>query len=563
MLILWITFQAPAWACPLWDQPTASENIRKLSADVALHDDLYFNQNAPVISDSEYDALLARLEYWKSCFPSPEKTPQNNQPVIHHAFMGSLKKAKTAAEVERFVASLTPGEILVQPKIDGVAVELVYQQGVLGKASTRGNGEQGLDILWHIKQIPQIPKTLPLPASSIPTLVLHGELLVRLDKIAPTTLQQYASARHLVAGLLNRAEPDATTLQALAFFPWRWIDSPFDSDLETIQALSKMGFITVLKHTHPVQSFAQIQQLRHDYENQQTPFLLDGIVIKANRAAQRKALGWSGNSPAWAMAWKFAPKSTVAEVAAVQFTIGRSGKITPVVHIEPVTVQNKTIAKVSLGSVENLEEKNVAIGDQVSIKLKGGATPVFGEVLFRPPNRALPVLPDTARYNPFTCLSIAPGCEEQFIARLVWLTGKSGLQLASIDRPVITALVKNGQIKTLVDVLRMNQQELIQAGMSLEESVRYFQLLHRPKKLVLQLRALSIPGFGRRKSAELAQCIEQLSELLAVADKQWIKCVGRAKSVRDLQRYFAKPEIMQVVNFLDGNVPTPSVGTSG
>lgn len=148
--LLWITFLSftsllPAWAddCPQWDQGEATEHISRLSDEVAYHDELYFNQNAPIISDGEYDALVARLKYWQACFPSiaTEKslsqTPHNKYTIHHQAPMGSLKKAQSAEEVNSFLQRISGSGVLVQPKIDGVAVELVYKNGLLIQASTR------------------------------------------------------------------------------------------------------------------------------------------------------------------------------------------------------------------------------------------------------------------------------------------------------------------------------------------------------------------------------------------------------------------------------------------
>lgn len=307
--------------------------------------------------------------------------------------MGSLKKAGTADEVNTFLQGLSGTEVLVQPKIDGVAVELVYRYGQLVQATTRGDGCSGIDITRHIRHMPLIPAMLGNGHDQ--EVILHGELFARLDRIDPVFLAQYVSARHLVAGQLNRSKSDSVVLSTFDFFPWHWLNSPFADDLESVKALAQMGFSLPIEHTHKVQSFAQVSQRLADYcENQRFPFLMDGIVIKVASTALRKQRGWSGGTPNWALAWKFSGPDAVSSVTRVIFSNGRTGRITPVVHINPVHIGNRTVTRVSLGSIENLKRLDLAIGDLVSVSLKGQATPVFGQVLLRPQTRMYPDYPD-------------------------------------------------------------------------------------------------------------------------------------------------------------------------
>ena len=396
-IVPWAVFLLSASACPPWDHDEAIENIKRLTNKVAQHDQRYFHQNAPTISDGEYDALANRLKQWQVCFgATPISTPDTglrNARISHRAAMGSLKKAGTPEEVSNFLQGLSGSEVLVQPKIDGVAVELVYRHGRLVQATTRGDGHNGVDITRHIRHMSLIPSTLGNWNGQ--EVILHGELFVRLDRIDPVFLVRYASARHLVAGQLNRSKPDDVALNSFDFFPWHWTNSRFANDLESIKTLAQMGFSLPLEHTHKVQSFKQVSQLLTDYADKRSfPFLMDGIVIKAASTALRKQRGWSGNTPNWALAWKFSGQDAVSEVTRIVFTTGRTGRVTPVVHINPVRIGNRTITRVSLGSVENLKRIDLAVGDLVSVLLKGNATPVFGQVLLRPQTRIYPDYPD-------------------------------------------------------------------------------------------------------------------------------------------------------------------------
>ena len=377
--------------CPHWHHDEAIENIRHLASEVARHDQQYFHQNAPTISDDEYDALVSQLKQWQACFGFTQTEPSSDAGsrkarVRHRAVMGSLKKASTADEVNNFLQGLSGSGVLVQPKIDGVAVELVYRHGRLAQATTRGDGHNGVDITRHIRHMPLIPATLGHWDGQ--EVVLHGELFARLDRTDPVLLARYASARHLVAGQLNRSKSDSAVLRTFDFFPWHWINSSFVSGLDSIKTLAQMGFSLPLEHTHDVRSFEQVSQLLADYSGRQNfPFLMDGIVIKAASTVLRKQRGWSGNTPNWALAWKFSGQDAVSEVTKIVFTAGRTGRITPVVHINPVRIGKRTITRVSLGSVENLKRLDLATGDLISVSLKGSATPVFSQVLLRPQTR--------------------------------------------------------------------------------------------------------------------------------------------------------------------------------
>ena len=570
ILLLGITLHLTAGAedCPQWDSKAATRNINQLSADIAHHDERYFNQNAPIISDGEYDALVGRLKQWQACFPaiaiksSNPRLHQSKFAIDHQAPMGSLKKAGSETEIHRFLSRIQGSEVLLQPKIDGIAVELVYQNGQLTQASTRGDGKTGVDILPHIRAMPLIPKTLsPTDHGEREQVILHGELFARLDKTAPAILQQYATARHLVAGQLNRSEPDMNTVKTFDFFPWHWIDSPFPFDHQSIHALAEMGFPLPLEYTHKIASVPEIKQLLAHYSAIIQPiFLMDGLVIKADSEERREQLDWSGNTPAWAMAWKFAPTTTTSEVQTIAFTIGRTGHITPVVHIKPVVLQNRILSKVSLGSIENLEKLDIAMGDHISIQLKGNAIAVFGNVLFRPDNRVPPKLPDLHRYTPFSCLSMSPGCEQQFIARLVWLTGEQGLDLAAINTAAIQQWVQAGTVQSLVDILQLKPPALRAIGMNPQEIQQYLQSLYRPKSLEQQIRSLSIPGFGRQKALLLAGCISNLRELFS--ERFVNQCSGlNSKRLSSLQDYINIKEVRKLIGFLAGDAaPTRSVG---
>ena len=382
LLLLLLSGLASASGCPKWSQQEAYTTITTLAVEVYNHDILYHEKHAPQISDTEYDALIARLKQLHTCYPNiPIKkfnhTPEE-QSLKHQAFMGSLKKADSDKDIKHFLHQINSTPLLLQPKIDGIAVELVYEKGSLVKAITRGNGHQGQNILRSVRHMNLVPQRLLVHK----TMTLHGELFARLDRVDKTLLKQYVSARHFVAGQVNRKQPEQSALQAIDFFPWRWIDSPYSSETQTIAALKKLGFTHPSLFTHSVNSLEDIKHWQDHYRNSKhAVFLMDGIVIKADDFDVRKQLGWNREHPKWALAWKFAAHYAVTTVKDIIFTTGSTGRVTPVLILNPVKIDGKTISRVSLGSMKNLKSKGVVIGNEISILLKGNAIPVFGRVI--------------------------------------------------------------------------------------------------------------------------------------------------------------------------------------
>ena len=523
---------ALAGECPSLNAGQASEAIASLSSEIQRHDKLYYQQHQPEISDSEYDGLTNKLKQLQKCFPdvitkshSDKTTDGYNK---HLAYMGSLKKADSLVDIERFLERQKPADIILQPKIDGIALELVYQDGKLTKAITRGNGERGQDILRHLHAMPLIPQQI----DNKETVTLHGELFVRLDRVDKPLLKQYASARHLVAGLTSQESPNTEQLKAIDFFPWRWINSPHNSETSSYTALKAYGFSFLTQYTHIITSASDAEQWRSRYSSaQEFPFLMDGIVLKADSYSIRQQQGWSQNTPNWAIAWKFPASTGVTEVISISFNIGRTGQITPVLNLSPVHIKGETIARVSMGSVKNLKRKSVAIGDQVSIQLKGAATPVFQRVVFKSPERKQPEWPPQNRYSAFTCLSLSPGCEEQFQARINWMIGSNGLNWPTSDKTLVNQAIHKGKIIRLQDVMAFAPDKKLRVSMA------------------AQIRALSIPGIGKSKSRVLANGVKNWKAMHQASEEELMDKANLSSSTaKTLRDYLKQPEIQTLVH---------------
>ncbi|KEQ19215.1 helix-hairpin-helix domain-containing protein [Endozoicomonas numazuensis] len=541
-----------AWsACPSWSSEQAEKQIVALQKEVKHHDDLYFNRHSPVLTDSEYDALNAQLQSLKKCFPEltlPAVAEENAEGDIdHRAFMGSLKKARNKKDIERFLKEAGKERILIQPKIDGVAAELVYQNGKLVSASTRGTGDKGENILDAVKLMPMIPKELKTEFNDI---ILHGELFARLDDAVKNS--GYSSARHYVSGHISRNDLDVLSLGSIEFFPWRWVNSPFESDNTVINLLYSYGFELPTMYTDLGKSLKDIEKIRQTYLNRSDvePFLMDGIVLKLDNLELRKKMGWNSHNPAWAIAWKFPSDSAVTEVKSVDFRVGRTGHITPVLQLEPVEINGETIQQVSLGSIKNLTEKDIAIGDQISVQLKGAATPVFGNVILRPEHRTKPSIPDQAQYDAFSCLKATPGCEEQLTSRLKWLGMR--LDIPFLHKDVIHTLIVKKNITRFPDLFTLTYPHLKEAGLS-EDSAKAMlaalqQVHSQPFKN--QIRALSIPQVGESRSKKMAAHFKSWERLLnASLEEITSVALMTGDQAQTVKNYLATPEVDSSIQF--------------
>lgn len=552
LLFLLLLTPILSWAiCPDWQPDEANKQLNGLQQELNRHDDLYYNKHAPVLTDSEYDALKNQLQSLKKCFPDIKVEARSVEPdgkVQHRAFMGSLQKASSREEIADFIKLSQGKGVLVQPKIDGVAVELVYVDSKLIAASTRGDGNKGQDLLKVINLIPAIPKKLP---TTYPEVVLHGELFVRLDSVDSTA--PYSSARHYVAGHISRSESDVLALSNLDFFPWHWANTPFTEENESINVLYSYGFDAPTMYTDLAKTVEDAEKSMKQYLRRadKEPFLMDGVVLKLNSYKQRETLGWSNKTPNWALAWKFPADHTATKVKGVDFRVGRTGHITPVVQLEAVQIKGETIEQVSMGSLRNFKKHDIAIGDQVSIQLKGAATPVFNKVLHRPFSRKKVDVPDSKRYNEFTCLSMSPGCQEQLTARLKWFTNR--MDLPVITAPKIQELIEQKAIVSLSDIFLLSPYLLSKAGWNEEQSRQLIAALKISHAVPFdrQVRALGIPMVGESRSRKLGGHFKHWDALLAASDQSIADvALMRVEQVKVARDYLQQAEIQELIKHL-------------
>nr|WP_186343847.1 NAD-dependent DNA ligase LigB [Pseudomonas peli] len=488
-----LLFSSPLWAtCPDWSAPRAERELNALSRQVAEWDDAYHRLGQSPVADELYDQASVTLQHWRSCFPQPHSAAVNplassTGPQPHPVVHTGLRKLPDKRAIAQWMANRE--ELWIQPKVDGVAVSLVYHQGHLQQLISRGDGRQGQDWTQLAHQLPAIPAELP----SALNLTLQGELYWR----RPGHIQRQdggQGARSKVAGLMSRKALSHEDAAGIGLFVWDWPDGPA-SMLERLQQLSALGFTDSATFSHPLRRVADASHWREQWYSSALPFATDGVVL---RQAQRpQAARWQAEPPHWAVAWKYPVGQALAVVQAVDFRIGRSGRITPVLRVQPVKLDDRRIEYVSANSLQRWQALDIRPGDQVVIRLSGLTIPVLDSVFWHTQERAELPVPDARAYHALSCWQASAACASQFRARLAWLSGKQGLALPGVGPGTWEKLLQAGMINGLLDWLELTPEQLIRVpGLGPRSAAvlqQSFQLARqRPQQA--WLRALGVPS---------------------------------------------------------------------
>lgn len=489
LLLLFSIFcsSALSYTCPKISTLDASRKMVTLGNDIRYHNRLYYEKAQPAISDAEYDRLFASLVRLEECFPalvaadSPTRTvgggvDGGKRTVLHERTMLSLSSASGPEAVEALLKRVVvTGEVLllVQPKVDGLPVELLYEAGRLVSASTRGDGRYGEDVTERVREIQGIPHQL---SGTFPErVVVRGEVyadLMLLKNYGATVSGKYSTPRHLAAGVLQALKPDPAALAVLRLFPFELVKSgsvggsvsdSISSDRAALELLSSWGFLVLFEQTRTVRTFAEAQAVYREYlaNREQQPFAMDGIVVKVDDLAVRKLLGEGERAPFWAAAWKFPPDTAKTKVLNIYWTVGRTGRRTPVAEVAPVRLGGILVTRVSLHNDAGIARLDVAAGDQVVAALVGDVIPRVLEVAGRAPRdpaaAAVLLLSEPALD---ACLHDSPGCREQFLARAAYFVSKSGLNIAGLGRKRLQKLVVAGLVTDLPSLFLLKAGEV-------------------------------------------------------------------------------------------------------
>ena len=453
ILISILCWQSSVWAvCPAWSPARAQEEISRLQQQIKQWDDDYWKEGKSEVEDGVYDQLSARLTQWQRCFGSEPRDvmmPPLNGAVMHPVAHTGVRKMADKNALSLWMRERS--DLWVQPKVDGVAVTLVYRDGKLNKAISRGNGLKGEDWTQKVRLISAVPQTVSGPLANS---TLQGEIFLQREG----HIQQQMggiNARAKVAGLMMR-QGNSDTLNSLAVFVWAWPDGPHLMT-DRLKDLATAGFTLTQTYTRAVKNADEVAHVRNEWWKAELPFVTDGVVVRA--AKEPESRHWLPGQAEWLVAWKYQPVAQVAEVKAIQFAVGKSGKISVVASLAPVMLDDKKVQRVNIGSVRRWQEWDIAPGDQILVSLAGQGIPRIDDVVWRGAERTKPTPPEN-RFNSLTCYFASDVCQEQFISRLVWLGSKQVLGLDGIGEAGWRALHQTHRFEHIFSWLLLTPEQL-------------------------------------------------------------------------------------------------------
>ena len=544
----------------LMQKKSLALEVSRIREELNKHNHRYYVLDEPTVSDTEYDELFRRLVDLEAANPEFRHLSSPTQKVgapplaefaqvSHHFPMLSLANVTSRDEVEEFddrirrqLGSERLIEYVVEPKIDGVAVEIVYEGGKLVVGSTRGDGSTGEDVTANLRTIRSIPLILHQPADAkVPSLVeLRGEVFLPKEAFRFLNqdreregLPQYANPRNVAAGSLKQLDSAVTRARPLDFFCYG-VGQMQGAALPTYwhlrSAVHGWGVKTVPNGrfcSTLSQIFLVVQELQTN--RAALPYEIDGAVIKVNELSQQMLLGQVSRSPRWATAFKFPAARASTRVQNITASVGRTGTLTPVAELEPVHVGGVTVRNASLHNMDEVERKDVRIGDCVIVERAGDVIPYVVEVVFeqRTGQECKFVMPTTcpvcgARVQreqgeaAFRCTGL--GCKAQLKETLKFFAGRGGMDIDGLGTKIIEQLVEKGHVRDIGDLYFLKLDQILSLERMGEKSAQnLMEAMERSKTTTLQrfVASLGIRHVGDATARQLSEHFGDLETVMA------------------------------------------------
>ncbi|MFH1091125.1 MAG: NAD-dependent DNA ligase LigA, partial [Pseudomonadota bacterium] len=570
------------------DYEEIKERLQALREEILYHNRLYYQEDAPAIPDEDYDRLFKELKELEEAYPEL-KTPDSPTarvgaepvdkfaPVEHVAPMLSLENAFSPgdltdfeARVRRLLRSNEPLEYLVEPKIDGVAVELVYEDGRLALAATRGNGYVGEEVTANVKTILNVPLGLwkaryPHPGR----LEVRGEVYMPLDEFARLNQDReqkgwprFANPRNAAAGSLRQLDPRITATRRLDIFCYA-VARPEEigaaTQLELLRRLNEWRLRVNLKESIVCTDMDEVMEYYQglDQRRHELPYEVDGLVVKINSLEQQARLGATTRAPRWALAYKFSAVQAETVVEGIEVQVGRTGALTPVAVMTPVSVGGVTVSRATLHNEDEVKRKDVRVGDTVVIQRAGDVIPEVVRVeLEKRPSGAGPFL--MPRQCPACGSEVIrlPGeaahrcqnasCPAQIKEHLLHFGSTNALDIDGLGPKLVDMLVDLGLVTTPADLYRLTLEDLAALPRLAEKSAQnLLDALGRSKETTLErfIYALGIRHVGQHLARVLAEHFGNLDSLSQAeeADLETTREIG-PEVARSVAAFMSNPE---------------------
>lgn len=536
------------------DRKKAEERVARLRSEIRHHDYLYYVKDRPEISDEAYDKLYRELVGLEEQFPdlitedSPTQRvagqPMDSLPTVEHAApMLSLESDQAEASLRRFDERLRKGlgpgaDVLytLEPKLDGASIELVYENGVLLQASTRGDGRRGEGITSNIRTIYSVPLRLrdggkhPIP----PFLSVRGEVIMHSkefdelnERLMAEGKEPFANPRNAAAGAVRQLDPQLTAARPLDLYAYD-ILAPQGDDLQALglttqwdvlEALGEWG-LRVNDRVTRARTVEDILEYHGGLEAQRDDlgYEIDGIVIKLDDLAAREELGWTSRHPRWAFAYKFPPRKEITRLLSIFPSVGRTGVVTPVAILLPVEIGGVTVSRATLHNREEVIRKDVREGDRVRIQRAGDVIPQVVERIEEPDRERGPEwrMPETCpscgtaltERGPFTVCPNSFECPAQLVGRIVHFASRNALDIEGLGDETAKMFVSEKLVRQLPDLFELRADQLVQLeGFAQKSATNLVEALKKASNAELPrfLYGLGIPEVGVAVARDLAR----------------------------------------------------------
>jgi DNA ligase (NAD+) len=540
---------------------SVESQIAVLRDEIREHDRRYHVENAPTISDFEYDKLFGRLKELEAAHPdliTPDSPTQRvgGEPILeldsiqHRVPMLSMDNTYSVEELERYgerIAKLLPDEEIawvVELKVDGVAVAITYENGALAFGATRGDGVTGDDITHNLRTVIGVP--LRLVGKRVPPIVeVRGEVYMTNTDLADINTRRqaagkvlYANTRNTAAGGIKLLDPKQCAERRLRFFCHGvgYIEGlPTESHFEFLKLAREWGVPTTPlaqrfeRFSAAVEHCQSIIARLHEFD-----FEVDGLVLKVDRFSQRDRLGATSKAPRWLVAYKFEKYEATTRVNDIFITVGKSGALTPTADLAPVQIAGTTVSRVGLHNVEEIARKDIRIGDTIVVEKAGKIIPhvVRVEKHLRPESAREFVYPTHCPHCGTKLEKDEGGvyircpnfsCPAQLGERLIYFTSRSAMDIEGLGEKLAYQLVESGLVHDFADLYELDEEKLTRLermGRKSAQKLLANLAASKTRGLARLLNALSIRHVGVRVATAIAQHFGSMDELLAASEKE-------------------------------------------
>lgn len=581
----------------------AKNRVEFLTKELNYHNDRYYNQDNPVISDYEYDTMLAELEQLESEFPQLKKedSPTNKvggkasakfSEVVHTVPMESLHDSFSHNELRDFdnrvKQSVGSVEYVVEPKIDGLSVSCEYENGVFVRGSTRGDGTTGEDITDNLLTIKSLPKKLNKP---VPYLEVRGEVYMSNDSFLTLIEEQennnektFKNPRNAAAGSLRQKDSKITAKRNLDIFVFN-IQQVNGENLEThkqsLDFLVELGFPVPTSY----KVFDNIEDVISEIENIGTTrgelnYQIDGAVVKVNSFSQRTQLGSTAKFPKWAEAYKYPPEEKETTLLDVEINVGRTGAITPTGIFEPVFLAGTTVSRATLHNQDFISELGLCIGDRVIIRKAGEIIPEVVSVVSHADNAEPYALPQICpscgseihREEGEAVLRCTnTECPAQLLRHLIHFVSRDAMNIDGLGEAVLKQLVESNFVNSPIDLYKLTKEQIMSLDRKAEKSAdNLLSAIEKSKdnELYRVIYSLGIRHIGNKNAKLLCQAMQSVENIMNATVDELLSIEGfggvMAKSVVE---YFSLNQSKELISQLKENgvkmLPVESTITTG